>query len=80
MAIWVNLSLKTTDFIGYPLIHNGTVFGGHSTVSGSSIFTNHESGPAGPEGRATLWLTDMQSEMFSYLRLGAIYVCFQTNM
>jgi len=30
-------------------------------------------GPAGPKGRATLWLTDMQSEMFSYLRLRAGY-------
>jgi len=28
---------------------------------------------AGPKDRATLWLTDMQSEMFIYLRLWAGY-------
>jgi len=29
-------------------------------------------GPAGPKGRATLWLTDMKSEMSVYFRLWAV--------
>jgi len=32
-------------------------------------------GPAGPEDRARLWLTDMQSEMSIYLRLRAVNIC-----
>jgi len=43
------------------------------------LLTIHESGPAGPENRATLWLTDMQSEMSIYLRLLAVCVCLLAN-
>jgi len=38
-------------------------------------FTNHESGPAGPEDRATLWLTDMLF-LFAYCRF--MFVCWLT--
>jgi len=32
--IWVSLSKKPTNLIGYPLIRNGTVFGGHANAIG----------------------------------------------
>jgi len=35
--------------------------------------TSDESGPAGPQDRAALQLTDMKSEMFSYFRLRTAY-------
>ena len=53
----------------------GLWFGSHDQylVFGIQYLTKKETGPAGPKGRATPWLTDMQSEMSFYFRLRAGY-------